>query len=1049
MRPFSRPVILAGLLAAIGAGNLAAQGVTTAALYGVVRGPDSSGVADAVVTLTNTADGERWRTTTGADGRYTFEYLSVGGPYALDARAIGFHPAGHTGIALSLGGRHRADLVLQPAVVQLAELSVRVPDAGLSSSRTGPAQTFTGADAAALPLDHRDFSQLVLLSPHAVVSRDSGISIAGQPDRLNGLQIDGASAVDLGGIHGISGFGTPGASAGVRVLSIEAIEDLQVLAAPFDVRYSGFAGGLVNAVTRSGSNRWKGSISSYFQNQSLTGRDSAGSRAEDFSTKELTVTVGGPIVHDRAAFFVNVGLQRFVGARGLSIGTDTINGADSSGIGVRRAELVRFRDILRETYRVDPGAFGSGAPRSPAGNALAKVTIWPGLNQRVELSHNHAEGTSSGAFGPLELSSHARIEPATFNDTRATWTAAHGRFVNELTLARVAATQRCLPGAPFPEINVRVGPDLDRRTVTAGAAGTCPDRFANQTTWELTDNASWVMGAHRLTLGTHEEHIHLDGSRRVRVPAGRWEFASLDALEAGLPISYIRDFAAPSQPDGPVSNFTVRQIGFYLQDQWTPWPGFTLSAGLRFDVPFLPHGPRQNPALLLPPLRINTAVTPSGNALWSPRLGFNYDVGGRGATVLRGGVGLFSGRPMYLYFSNVFETTGLDWLRAACNGDDVPAFTIDPAHQPTGCVSSSPFVFEVNTFDPSFRFPRNLRLSLGVDLRLPWGMIGTTDLLYIRGVDQFDIMDANLAPPIGTSAGEGGRLLYGSFDPDLGVASPNRLDLAFQTVARIRNSSGDRSLSVSGRFEKRFAGGTDLSLAYTYTDARDRISPGCFSVTCNLFFTPLDGTLDSRTLRTSNFSVAHKITFGMVAEAPFRVRVGVFYNGYSGRPYTYMLRGDANADGLEQVQLGNDILYVPKDAGDITLADPGQWPALDRLIGGEKCLRSQRGRIMRRNSCRGHWATLLNARVSKGFGGGGGRSVELITDVFNLLNLFDRDWGVQRTAPSFLGDPEVLELVGYDQANGRGVYRVLPEDRNSRDDEATRWRMQLGARYTF
>jgi hypothetical protein len=1046
MRPFSRPVLLVGLLAAIGAGNVAAQGVTTAALYGVVRAPDSSGIGDAVVTVTNTADGERWRTTTHADGRYAFEYLSVGGPYAIEARAIGFRPGGETGIALSLGDRHQADVALAPVVVQLAELTVRAPNARLNGSRTGPAQTFTGAEAAALPLDHRDFSQLVLLSPQAVLSRDSGISIAGQPDRLNGLQIDGASAVDLGGIHGISGFGTPGASDRVRVLPIEAIKELQVLAAPFDVRYSGFAGGLVNVITRSGSNRWEGSVSSYFQNQSLTGRDSAGSRAEDFSTKELTVTVGGPIIRDRAAFFADVGLQRFAGAHGPSIGTDTTGGADSLGFGVRRADLLRFRDILRNTYQVEPGFFGAGSPRNPAGNALAKITVWPALNQRIELSHNHAEGTSTGGLGALELSSHRGVEPATFNDSRATWTAGGGRLANELTLARVAATQRCLPGAPFPEINVQVGPDP--QTLTAGAVNTCPDRFANQTTWELTDNASWVMGAHHLTLGTHEENIHLDGSLRVRVPAGRWGFASLDSLEAGLPFSYLRDFAAPDRPDGPVSNFTVRQAGLYVQDLWTPWPGLALTAGLRFDVPFLPHGPAQNPTLLST-LGINTAVTPSGNVLWSPRVGFNYDVGSRGTTFVRGGVGLFSGRPMFLYFRNVFETTGLDWLHAACAGDEVPAFTIDPARQPTSCVSSEPFVFEVNYFDPSFRFPRNLRVSLGSDVRLPGAMVGTVDFLYIRGVDQFDITEVNLRPPTATSAGEGGRILYGSFDPDFGSPTPNRVNPAFQTVAQIRNSRGDRSISVSGQLEKRFGGGTQVSLAYTYTDARDRMSPDCFNVTCNLYFTPLDGTLDDRTLTTSNFSVAHKITLGVIANAPLHIQAGLFYNGSSGRPYTYMLRGDANADGLELIDIGNDIMYVPRDAADITLADPDQWPGLDSLIRGQKCLSSQRGRIMRRNSCRGPWTTLLNARLSKAFGAGRGHSVELITDVFNLLNLFDRDWGVQRTTLSFLGDPEVLELVGYDQANQRGVYDAPPLDRRVRDDGATRWRMQLGARYTF
>ena len=1046
MGPLTRPLAVVGLLAVLASRDAIGQGVTTGALYGVVRGPDSSGISEAVVTVTNLAGGERWRTTTRADGRFAFEYLSVGGPYLVEARAIGFRPARETAITLSLGQRRRIDFPLTPAVTQLEELTVQAPDARLTGSRTGPSQTFTADQLAALPLDHRDFSRMVLLSPQAMVSRDTGISIAGQPDRLNGLQIDGASALDLGGLHGISGFGTPGAASNVRVLPIEAIQELQVLTAPFDVRYSGFAGGLVNAITRSGSNRWEGSVSSYFQNQSLTGQDSAGNRAQDFSSRELAGTLGGPIVRDRAAFFVDVGLQRFVGERGPSVGTDTTGGADSVGFGVRRADLVRFRDILQDVYHVAPGAFGAAAPRIPGGNFLASVTIWPALNQRIDLSHNHAEGTSTRGLDALELASHGGSEPASFDGSRATWTIGGGRTANELTLARVAATQQCLAGAAFPEIDVRVGDDPNVQ-IRAGAVNGCPDRFANQTTWELTDNVLRATGAHHLTIGTHAEHIHLGGSRRVRVPAGRWGFTSLDALQDGEPFSYVRDFAAPDRPEGPISDFTVRQLGLYLQDQWTPRASFILTAGLRFDVPYLPHRPPLNPALVTT-IGVNTAVTPSGNLLWSPRMGFNWDVRGRGTAFLRGGAGLFSGRPMYLYFSNVYETTGLDWLRAACGGADVPPFTVDPAHQPTACLQSNPFVFEVNYFNRSFRFPRNLRLSLGGDLHLPWGMVGTADLLYIRGVDQFDITDVNLRAPTRRSAGEGGRLLYGSFD-EFGNASPNRRNPGFQTVAQIRNSSGDHSISASAQLEKRFRGGTEMTLAYTYTDAQDRLSPDCFNVTCNLAATPLDGTLESRALTTSTFSISHKITLGVTARWPLHIRAGLFYVGSSGRPYTYMIQGDANADGLTFVDLSNDIMYVPKDAADISLAEPDQWSDLDRLIRSQRCLQSQRGRIMRRNSCRGPWTTLVNARVSKAFGMGGGRSMELITDVFNLLNLLASDWGVQRLTPSILGDPQVLGWAGYDQANQRGIYNLLPIDRRVRDDGATRWRMQLGARYTF
>lgn len=1058
MGPRGRAAVLVVPLAAVLSVHLAAQGVTTAALYGVVRGPDSAGVAEAVVTVTNTSDGERWQATTRTDGRYVFEYLSVGGPYSVEAGAIGFRPAVTSEITLSLGERHRADLVLTPTVAQLPDLTVTAPpDPRLNAGRTGPAQTISGSVGSSLPVPHQDFSRLILLAPQAVLTRDSGISIVGQSDRLNGFQIDGATNSDLGGISGLSGFGTPGASTGVRTLSVEALRELQILIAPFDVRYGNFAGGLVNAVTRSGSNRWEGSLTTYFQGQGLTGKDSAGNRAQDFSTKELAVTAAGPIVRDRAAFFVNAGLQRFVGKRELAIGTDTASGADSAGIGIRRATAVRFQDILKNTYHVDPGSIEKTPFSNPAGNLFAKLSLWPALNQRIELSHNYARGTShdpgfSAANEPsYSLSSLASERPSTVNATRVMWTMSGlDRVSNELTVARLGAREDCFPAVPYPELAVTVSPDPDPRALGAGAVNSCAGRFADQTVWELTDNASWSMGTHHLTLGTHDEVIHLDGSRRARIPAGRWFFDSLDSLDLGLATRYIRDIPGPSRPNGSVDAFGVRQVGVYLQDQWTSSSGLTLTAGLRLDVPFLPTAPGQDP-VLLSTLGVNTAVTPSGNLLWSPRFGFNYDIGGRGKAFFRGGAGLFSGRPIYLYFSNIFETNGINLLRIDCRGEgDVPGFAIEPALQPTSCLSSPPTILEVNSFNPTFRFPRNLRLSLGTDVALPGGMVGTVDLLYIRGVNQFDVTDVNLAPPTATSAGEGGRLLYGSIDPNDGTATPNRRNAAYGLVAEMQNSSGDRTFSGSAQVQRQFGGGSEVSLAYTYTDAQDRMSANCFTVNCNLDFTPLAGTLNDRRLSASNFEARHKITLGAVANLPRRFQLGLFYNGYSGQRYTYVVAGDANADGLGQFG-GNDAVYLPRNAADITLEDAAQWAGLDSLIRSQPCLRSQRGRIMRRNSCRGGWATMLNARGSKLFGLGGGKSLELTADLFNALNFFDHDWGVQRTVAleQAQGQPAILLLTGYDQANQRGVYDFLPPDRHVRDDEATRWRIQLGARYAF
>jgi outer membrane receptor protein involved in Fe transport len=1036
----------------------AAQGLTTAALSGTVLGPDSVRIADAVVTVTNKVDGERWRANTHADGRYVFEYLSVGGPYAIEVGAIGFRPARVSGITLSLGERHRADFVLTPAAARLAEITVTAhTDQRLNAGRTGPAQTISGAAAIRLPLLHQDISSLVLLSPQAVFTRDGGVSIVGQSDRLNGFQIDGATNNDMGGITGLSGFGTPGATLGVRTLSPEAIRELQVLIAPFDVRYGNFAGGLVNAVTRSGSNRWEGSVSSYFQNQDLAGHDSSGSRGIPFSTKELAVTLVGPVVRDRAAFLIDAGIQRFLGPPEPSIGTDTTGGADSVGIGIRRESAERFQGILRSVYGVDPGSIEKRALSNRTGNLFAKVSLWPALNQRIEISHNYAHGnahdpgfSATNTSIAYSLSSLSVDRPSRINATRLSWAMGRGAFSNELTGARLDSREKCTPAASYPEIQVTVSADPDA-VLGAGAFNSCSGRFAGQTVWELTDNASWSMGSHHLTLGTHDELTDLDGSRRARIAAGRWLFDSLDSLERGQAQRYVRDAPGPSRPKGSVDAFGVRQMGLYVQDQWTPLAGLTLTAGLRFDVPFLPTTPARDTALFSSLLGVNTAVTPSGNLLWSPRLGFNYDVGRRGTAFVRGGVGLFSGRPIYLYFSNIFETNGSNLLRVDCIGaEDVPAFTVEPALQPTACLSSPPTILEVNYFNPAFRFPRNLRLSLGADVALPGGVIGTVDFLYVRGVDQFDVVDVNLAAPTTTAGGEDGRLLYGSLNAETGALEPNRLDPRYNVVAEMRNASGDRAFSATAQVQKRLGGGAELSLGYTYTDARDRMSANCFTVNCNLDFTPLDGTLDDRRLATSNFEARHKITLGATANLPFRFRLGLFYNGYSGQPYTYMVAGDANGDGLNFF-FGNDPVYLPRNAADITLDDPAEWPALDSIIRSQPCLEAQRGHIMRRNSCRTQWLTMVNARVSKLVGLGGGRSVELMADLFNALNFFDRDWGVRRTVAigQEQGQPQLLLLTGYDQAKSRGTYALFPPDRHLRDDEATRWRMQLGVRYGF
>lgn len=1019
-----------------------AQAVTTAAVYGTVISGDSVPVDEATVSLINTSNGERWQTVTRSEGHYTVEYLAVGGPYTLEVRAIGFEPVRRSDIVLSLGQRQRVDVELTPAVSALPELAVTATaDPWINPGRTGPAQRITDTLSSRLPVRRRDFLQLIYLSPQAAPAGPH-IVIAGQPARLNGLQIDGTTNNDLAGYAGGTGAETPASSSGVRTLSVEAIKELQVAAAPYDVRYGNFAAGLINAVTRSGSNHFEGSLSAYFEDEGLTGKDLFDRRAEDFTTTELALAVGGPIVRNRAAFFLDVGLQRDVVPQAFpAVGTDTAGGADSVGIGFRYESVRRFQDVLRNQYGVEPGSFDAEPSRTRSGNLFAKITLQPAVNNRIDLSYNHAHGELDfpGFRAPnegYELSSSGTRTPGTINGTRATWTTStDGGLSNELTLARLGIRESCQPRSEFPSVIV----SADAGALGAGSA--CFAGFSNQTLWELTDNFSWGLGRHRLTVGTHGELAHVD---RVDFSTrGEWQFNSLDSLASGISWRYLRNVPNPLYPEGTPANFRVHQIGLYAQDQWSPTARLTLTGGLRVDVPFLPTPPAFNPTLLSE-LGINTTLTPSGNMVWSPRLGFSYDLSGRGAAFLRGGVGLFAGRPAYHWFNSVYQLTGMGLFQILCFDQDVPPFTLDPARQPNDCASTAPVPTPavVNYFNAAFRFPRNFRAGLGTDVNLPWKMVGTVDLLFIRGVNQYYVTDVNLLPP-SPATGEGGRLLYGTFDAD-GRATPNRRSTAFERVIELRNASGDRSISATAQLQKRIPGAGEVSLAYTYTDSKDRLSAVLDFAFQNIgFVTPLDGSLDARRLATSLYNVPHKITLTGTFDLPLQSRFSLFYTGYSGSSYSYSVRGDANGDRYA----ANDLMYVPRDAADIALADPSQYAELDQFMESEPCLRSQRGRIMRRNSCREPWVTVVNARISKVFPTVRGQSVELMADLFNALNLFDRDWGVRRFIPT--GVPQVLQLVGYDPQNGRAIYDVLPVSRNIIDTEGTRWRLQVGARYSF
>ena len=1031
------------LMLVLGASSrlLGAQGITSAALHGTVAQADGGQVSGAVVKVTAVRSGASWQAATDGAGWYFLENVQVGGPYQVEARALGFAPVRREGIVLALGQRSRVDFVLERAAITLRPVTIdaRV-DPLLNAGRTGPAHIVSAEELAALPNVVRDLSVAAAIGPLAVVRPLGGISIAGQNQGFNSLQVDGGVNADLYLGRTPGGASPSGALPEVlpHAISLETVSEFQVLAAPFDVRLGRFTGGLLNAVTKSGSNDVRASAFGYLQSGSLAARNAAGIRPS-FTTSQFGISMSGPIVRDRVHFFVNADLQRRVVPDAGPLATDI------GRTGARDTSAFRFQRILRDGYGLDAGT-PSSAGHLPAQDFFAKVSMQLGATGHLELSQRYAHGDRRGfidvgrTFDSTALSSVSGRSRSTVHTSRLIWTTlVSGRAQNELIVSFARLHDACQPNAAFPLIQV----NADSGTLIAGPNSVCPTTDVRQHALELTDNLTLGAGAHVVTLGSQIEVLRFRDPL-VQVSAGRWDFLSLDSLERGEASHYDRGLASAFRAPG--ADFRALNLGAYVQDRWAPTRRLTLTAGVRLDIPTLPDAPPTN-STLVATSAVDTGRLPSGNVLWSPRVGMNYDLTGDGATFLRGGIGLFSGPPPYRWLGNAYRESG-DESVVLCDRPVVPLFT--PDAQPLACSTGGGRSPRVSYLDADLRLPQNLKLAVGLDRLFPWNVVGTVDLLITHAVHQLYVTQANLGAPVARASGEGGRLLYGTVGP-LGLASPAWRDTTsgLREVYRVSNARGDHSLSLSAQLRRRFGERLALFTAYAYSRARDRMSIVNFPSRANFSNTPLDGPIDSRELRPSFFETPHKVSATATLTLPYRAQLALLYLGASQPPYTFVVNGDANADGIGgSGSLKNDIVYVPLGPGDVSLMTAADSTRLEAFIQQHRCLREQRGRIMARGSCRNGWLGMLNARITKSVRTSGWQRLELSADVVNLPNLLNPRWGRQRditTNPSVT----MMMLAGWNAERDRGRYRLparLPVA-GIAEDMASRWRVQLGARY--
>jgi hypothetical protein len=1037
-RPVGAALLVLGLPA-----MAAAQAATTSAISGSVVGEQAQPLGGIQIVATNTATGATSGVLTRADGRYLLPGLQPGGPYRIEARGIGFQTAVEEGVTLALGQTARFDFALVPAAVAIAGIEVTTQrDALISRGRTGTGSVVSEEKIQRSPTITRDFTDFTRLVPQ-VSTNVPGTSAAGRNNRFNNIQIDGAVNNDL---FGLAASGTPGGQAGARPITLEAIQEFQVVIAPFDVRQNGFTGAGINAITRSGRNDFFGTVSAFGRNESLVGRFTGfdgqlSPVVDDFQQSDIAFSLGGPIVRDRAFFFTAGEFSRRNAPLGVTPGV---------GTDITTAHTGQVRDWLSQ-FGYDPGGFEGATLRRDSDNFFGRLDFNINDRHRATLRHNYVSGYDDNLVrgrATFDLGNAGYIFNSTTNSTVAQLNSVLGRgMFNEFRVGYSTVRDNRQVTDAFPRVEVR----FPQGTVRGG-----PDNFSGQNALdqdilEITNDLTFSLGAHSVTVGTNNEFFSFS-NLFVRNPFGYYRFDSPVDLEANRPALFENSFLLPGGRER--AEFPARRLGVYAQNRWQATDNLTLTMGLRADLHQLPETPALNPEVTTALAGIGvdrrTDQVPNNVWLFNPRLGFNWDVQGDGATQLRGGVGTFSGRTPFVWISNAYGNTGLDFVRFTCSGGTgVPAFTADPANQPRSCRpgTAAPLApNEIKLVDPNFKFPQVFRASLAVDRRLPLGLVGTLEGLYTGTISDVLYQDLLVSGPTGVTVE--GRPQYGRHNvPGL------------SNVIDMTNTSEGHSYSITTQLQRPFAGGWDFSAAYTFSAAED-VNPVTSSQAISNWrfnISPLDP--NNPPAARSNFDIPHRVLLTASLERAFLrnspTNLSFIFVGESGQPYSYRYNNDLRGDG----SFGNDPLYVPANQGEIRFRQEtvsGQvitpqmsWDNLNAFIEATPCLRENRGQVLTRNACRQPWSNRIDVRVAQSLGTIGNQRAQITMDILNFGNLLNNEWGRVQTAPQT--DALLTVRNRNPNAEGRaemGAFVRSPEPFGIAN-LSSRYQVQLGLRYMF
>ncbi|TNE64832.1 MAG: TonB-dependent receptor [Bacteroidetes bacterium] len=1052
MKQFSTLLVL---LLIAGATPLLAQ-VTTATILGEVTDTEGNTLPGATIVATHLPSGTRYGVTTRADGRYSLPNVRVGGPYQVVANLTGFQQKEATIAELKLGQRFSQDFALEDAATALREVTVVYDASGiLNSTRTGAATNITRQQMAGLPTITRSAADYTRLVP---MSAEGG-SFAGRNDQFNNYSLDGTIFNNPFGLDAA----TPGGQADAQPISLDAIDQINVAIAPYDVTQTGFTGAAINAVTKSGTNKWSGTVFGFYRNKDMLGNKVEDTEVTRGDLRQLQTgfAVGGPIIKDKLFIFANLEIERRSDLGSYFLASRGTPGPNISRVLASDLELVS--SLLKQRYDYDSGPYEDYKHNTNNQKGLLKLDWNISTVHKLTLTGNFldafrekpAHPSAIGRRGPDFLTlqfrnSGYRINNKLYSGIAELKSLFGNRYANKLQIGFSAFRDSRDPfSEPFPVLNISKD---GTRYIVAGHEPFSIHNRLDQNVYQINDNFNIYTGKHTITLGGSLERFDFDNSFNLTgygarvffpdIPIGDFE-AFINSGDFDGEVQGARDaYANNNRNDSwALAETNLGQFALYAQDEWALTQNFTFTAGLRMDMPLyfdtedkiqenidrkgglLSAGGTYDPTIVYSdesgnPITFDHTVLPKQTPLLSPRLGFNYDIFGDRSAQLRGGSGLFTGRFPFVWIGNQ--------------------------------VANPDFFFYCVT-DPDFKFPQVWRSNIGYDQGLWDGWIGSLDVVFTKDINAMMVRNYGVKRPSGNLSGVDNRPVY--------IADSDRvLVFGAPTNAYVfTNVREGYSFNTSVQLTKNWDDGSMFQIGYNYLDARDAASIDA-EISSDAYDRNPGNITHTNTPLLAPSLYGNKHRFVSAGSKRFRygnfaTTISLFAEWAKGGRYSYTYSGDINNDGSSL----NDLIYIPTNgeidqmtfSGDAA-AQAAQRAGLKEYIRKDDYLSERRGQYAEKYGALSPWYSRWDMRILQDIYVSSDNIVQISLDILNVGNLINSDWGIRQFATSTgLAQPIAVSV---DQVTYEPTYTFDTDQTSTFFNDfglASRWQMQLGLRYIF